>query len=132
MNYEKKLPIIFGKFKISEFLDLKKNLQKKNIDEKNISKYYFHKNKRWDLHYSNNIIIKLPRENLDSAFQILNEFKNNYKIKPNSIVDLRISNRIILQNNLLFARGSSSFTPPKGHGGIWGKGGVSRAQGYTG
>lgn len=98
LNYEKKLPIIFGKFKISEFLDLKKNLQKKNIDEKNISKYYFHKNKRWDLHYSNNIIIKLPRENLDSAFQILNEFKNNYKIKPNSIVDLRISNRIILQN----------------------------------
>ena len=32
-----------------------------------INKYYFHKNKRWDLYFENNILIQLPNKNISEA-----------------------------------------------------------------
>ena len=60
---KKKLPIIFGKFEILNYIFFKRTFKKKiNLNE--ITKYYFHKNKRWDLYFENNIIIKLPNKNI--------------------------------------------------------------------
>ena len=92
------LPIIFGNFEILDFLKLKKELKKNNLDIPIISKYYFHKNKRWDLYFENNIILKLPSKNISSALKIYNEFSNLNKIKSNTIIDLRVKNRIIVNN----------------------------------
>ena len=93
-----KLPIIFGKFKISEFFYIKKLLSKQKIDLKKIKKYYFHKNKRWDLYYDNNIIIKLPNQNISNAISLYKKLKSNTEIKSGAIIDLRIQNRLILKN----------------------------------
>ena len=95
-NYE--LPIIFGKFLISDFLKLRKLLSKNNIDQDKIIKYYFHKNKRWDLYFKNNIIIKLPNKSIIKAIKLYKNFIDNNEIKPNSIIDLRVNNRLILSN----------------------------------
>ena len=38
---------------------------------KKIIKYYFHKNKRWDLYFKNNILIKLPNKNIDEAIKFI-------------------------------------------------------------
>ena len=92
------LPIIFGNFEILDFLKLKKELKKNNLDIPIISKYYFHKNKRWDLYFENNIILKLPSKNISSALKIYNNFSNLNKIKSNTIIDLRVKNRIIVNN----------------------------------
>ena len=92
------LPIIFGNFEILDFLKLKKELKKNNLDIPIISKYYFHKNKRWDLYLENNIILKLPSKNISSALKIYNEFSNLNKIKSNTLIDLRVKNRIIVNN----------------------------------
>ena len=69
------------------------------IDYKSIIKYFYHKNKRWDLHYPNNIIIKLPNKDINYAVKVYKEYKNFNKIKPNTIIDLRVSNRLILNND---------------------------------
>ena len=92
----KKLPIIFGQFKIPDFISLQKNLKILNMDNNKITKYYFHKNKRWDLYFENNKIIMLPRQNTENAIKIYNQFISIHKIMPNSIIDLRIPNRIVI------------------------------------
>ena len=99
IDYEKNIPIIFGKFQISDFIKLRNQLQSEMIDYKSIIKYFYHKNKRWDLHYPNNIIIKLPNKDINYAVKVYKEFKNFNKIKPNTIIDLRVSNRLILNND---------------------------------
>ena len=93
-----KLPIIFGKFSVSDYLDLKKELNEQNIHSNIILKYYFHKNKRWDLYLKENIIIQLPNKNLKGAINIFKKFKKFNNIKPNTIIDLRIPNRLVLSN----------------------------------
>ena len=92
------LPSIFGKFNIKNYLNLKNELKKSGIDNNKIIKYFFHKSKRWDLIYENNIIIQLPNKNLVNALNLFNDFKTKNLIKPNSTIDLRINNRITLKN----------------------------------
>ena len=95
---KKELPIIFGKFDISNFLVLQSKLSNNNIDLKKIIKYYYHQNKRWDLHFSDNIVLMLPNNNLDEAIINYKNFKTNKTLKPNTTIDLRIKNRIIIKN----------------------------------
>ena len=92
------LPVIFGKFSIPEFLELKNKLKIEKINHSKIIKYYYHKNKRWDIYFDNNIILKLPNTKISNALKIYKNFKKNNKIYPNTVVDLRIVNRIILKN----------------------------------
>ncbi len=92
------LPSIFGKFNIKSYLNLRSELTKNGIDNNKIIKYFFHKSKRWDLIYENNIIIQLPNKNLVNALNLFNDFKTKNLIKPNSTIDLRINNRITLKN----------------------------------
>ena len=98
INISKNLPTIFGKFNISEFIDLQKELNNQNIDQSSILKYFFHKNKRWDLYYPNNKIIMLPNKNITKAITLYKKFETENKIGPDTIIDLRIENRLVLSN----------------------------------
>ncbi len=95
---EKKLPTIFGKFDPADFIFLKKEITKHDIDFKKINKYYFHKNKRWDLYFENKVVIQLPSKNISKALDLFKKFKSDNKIDPKTIIDLRIQNRLILRN----------------------------------
>lgn len=96
-NYSN-LPLIFGKFNINSYLNLRDELTKNGYHIDKIVKYFFHKNKRWDLIYKNNTIIKLPNKNLANALKLLNNFKKKNIIEPNSIIDLRIHRRLTIKN----------------------------------
>ena len=96
IKYTKKLPIIFGKFKASEFLLINTIIKNQGLDLKTINKYYYHKNKRWDLYINNNILVMLPNKDIIDALKLYKNFINKNPIKSNAIIDLRISNRIIL------------------------------------
>ncbi len=95
---DKHLPFIFGKPKIKEFLYLKKIIDQSRFRYDQIINFYFFPSSRWDLELKDNIVLKLPkeniRENLDHIFKLLNDpnFKN---IKT---VDARIKNQIILND----------------------------------
>jgi len=97
INYEKKLPLIFGQFRIENFLSLKKKLSDQGLEQNKIKKYYFHKNKRWDLYIEKNILLMLPNKNITEAIKLYKEFLIKNLIKSDTIVDLRINGRIILK-----------------------------------
>ena len=93
-----KLPFIFGEFNIQDFLNLKLKLSDSDIIFSNIKKYHHHKNRRWDLYLNDNVLIQLPNKNIKNALNLYKKLKTNNEIKPNMIIDLRIPNRIILNN----------------------------------
>ncbi len=95
---ENKLPTIFGKFNPDDYIFLQTELLNQKIDLDQIVRYYFHKNKRWDLYFVNNIVIQLPNKNISKAINLYKEFEINNQIAPNTIIDLRIRNRLILRN----------------------------------
>lgn len=98
LKIKKEIPVIFGRFSIYEFINLKRELNLQKINDNEIIKYYWHKNNRWDLYFKNNIIIKLPEKNYNEAIKIYKQFIINNQIKSNSVIDLRIANRLILKN----------------------------------
>ena len=89
------LPFIFGKFDIKNYLSLISILSHQNINFDKITKYYYHKNKRWDLYFDNNILVKLPSKETDDALKLYNNFIKEKKLKSKMIIDLRIPQRII-------------------------------------
>ena len=77
---------------------LQKKLIQFDINHNEIIKYFFHKSKRWDLHFENGVLIKLPNKNISEALKVYKEFKIKNEIRPSTIIDLRIKNRIIIKN----------------------------------
>ena len=98
ISNKKKLPTIFGKFEPDDYIFLQRELLSQKIDLNEITRYYFHKNKRWDLYFANNIIIQLPNKNISEAINLFKKFTLKNNINPNTIIDLRIKNRLILRN----------------------------------
>ena len=98
--FEKKVtPIVFGNFEINNFINLYENLNYHKINPSKIEKYYYFKNKRWDLFFSNGHTLMLPSKNIDESIQIYKKLLKNKKLINIKIVDLRVPNQIILTNS---------------------------------
>ncbi len=95
-NYDG-LPVVFGKFSADKFVSFKKTLNKSDYNYNNIKEILFYPSGRVDIKNKNNLIIKLPINNLDEALSIANKIINNNKFK-NNVIDLRIPNQLILSN----------------------------------
>ena len=95
-NY--KTPKVFGKFKIKEFLNLYNILNNQKLDMDNIEQYYFFKNKRWDLVFSNGLTLKLPSKNIVKSIKIFKKLLNNDNLTNTKIIDLRVIDQIIITN----------------------------------
>ena len=96
---ENNIALVFGNFNVEEFLNLHKILNNNELDVGEIKKYYFFKNKRWDLLFSNGQTLKLPSKNIEKSIKIFNEFFKEEDLTNSKIIDLRIANQIILTNN---------------------------------
>ena len=99
LSEENNLPSVYGEFQIDEYLSLIKKLKKYHIDIGNIKGYYYYKNKRWDLLFSNNTTLKLPSKKDEESIKIYKKLLNNNDLINVKIIDLRVSNQIILTNN---------------------------------
>ena len=95
-NYEK-LPIVFGKFTGEKFISFKKILNEADLNYNNLEEIFFYPSGRIDIKDKNNILIKLPIENLKQALSVASKIINN-KSFNNNIIDLRVSNQLILYN----------------------------------
>ena len=62
----------------------------------NFSKIYSYKSNRWDLLFKNDLLVKLPFDELDESIKILKEIINSNKIENVKIIDLRIKDKVIL------------------------------------
>ena len=90
---------VFGNFKIDEYLNLLKILKDHNLNINTIKKYYYYKNKRWDLIFSNGLTLMLPSKNIEKSINIFKKLLNNNNLISVKIVDLRVTNQIILTKN---------------------------------
>ncbi len=93
------LPLVFGDFKIQEFLNLQYILNLHQLENNNIEKYFYYKNNRWDLLFSNGVTLKLPSKNVEKKLKIYKRLLNNDKLINKKIIDLRMTNQIILTPN---------------------------------
>ena len=99
LSEQNNLPSVFGDFQIDEFINLIKKLKKHEIDIENIKRYYYYKNKRWDLLFFNNLTLRLPSKRVEESIKIYKKLLDNNDLMNIKIVDLRVSNQIILTNN---------------------------------
>jgi cell division protein FtsQ len=90
------LPYIFGNPEIKKVLELKKIIDQSNIDYSQIKSLYYFKSKRWDLKFTNSIVIKLPEKIEKETLDKISIFLKNIELENKEIVDARIKNQIII------------------------------------
>ena len=96
-KYDKKeIPIIYGNFKNSEFLELKKILDIFKFDFGNINNFFYFPSGRWDIEMKSGILIKLPRERLKESIELSLDILKSEKSDNLKILDLRQKNLIII------------------------------------
>ena len=93
---KKEIPIIYGNFKNSEFLDLKKILDIFKFDFENINNFFYFPSGRWDIEMKSGILIKLPRERLKESIELSLDILKSEKSDNLKILDLRQNNLIII------------------------------------
>ena len=97
--YEKyNTPTVFGEFQIKEFLNFYNILNNQQLQIDSIEQYYFFKNRRWDLVFSNGLILKLPSKNVINSIKIFKKLSDNDNLTKTKIIDLRIIDQIIMTN----------------------------------
>ncbi len=91
------LPYMFGQFNSENFLKFQKNIIQSKFTLTKFKTLYFFPSNRWDILTHDNILIKLPTNNisesLDLAYKVLssNDFKNK------KFIDLRLNNYLIIK-----------------------------------
>ena len=98
LNETNYIPLVFGEFKIDEYLELQNILNDNQVDVKKIKKYFYYKSKRWDLLFTNKLTLKLPAKNIDKSIKIYKKLLDSDNLINKKTIDLRITNQIILTN----------------------------------
>ena len=94
---EKKLPYIFGKYNSQEFLNFKNDIEKSKFTFSKFKTLFFFPSNRWDILTNNNILIKLPRDNLLESINLAYKIINNTDFKNKNLIDLRMDNHLIIK-----------------------------------
>ncbi len=93
-----KLPYLFGKPNIKEFINFLSIFEEVNFKLNDITEIYYFQSKRWDIKTKNNILIKLPDTNIKNALQLSYDIIKDNNFKNVNKIDLRINNQIILND----------------------------------
>ena len=89
------LPYIFGEFNSKEFLNLKKNISQSKFTFTKFKMLYFFPSNRWDILTYDDILIKLPQDNISKSLNLAYKIIANNDFKNKNLIDLRINNHLI-------------------------------------
>ena len=89
------LPYIFGEFNSHDFLSFKQNIEKSIFSFSNLKELSFFPSGRWDILTDNDILIKLPQENIVASLNLSKKLINNDNFKNYKFIDLRIKNHLV-------------------------------------
>jgi cell division protein FtsQ len=89
------LPYIFGEFNSKEFLNLKKNISQSKFIFTKFKMLYFFPSSRWDILTYDDILIKLPQNNISKSLNLAYKVITNKDFKNQNLIDLRINNHLI-------------------------------------
>ena len=92
------LPYIFGEFNSQDFLNFKKNIVQSKFTFTEFKTLYFFPSNRWDILTNDDILIKLPQDNLSESLKLAYKIMNSYDFKNKNLIDLRMDNHLIVNN----------------------------------
>ena len=92
-----KLPYIFGEFNSEEFLILKNKIEQSNFTFSQFKMLYFFPSNRWDILTYDNILIKLPRNDVIKSLDLTHKIIISNDLKNKNFIDLRMNNNLILK-----------------------------------
>jgi|TARA_B110000238_G_scaffold13677_1_gene13404 cell division protein FtsQ len=92
-----KLPYIFGEFKSKEFLEFKKNIDQSKFNFSEFKTVYLFPSNRWDISTNDDILIKLPLNNMSESLNTAYRILDSTQFKDKNIIDLRIKNHLIVK-----------------------------------
>jgi cell division protein FtsQ len=91
------LPYIFGQFNSKDFLKFKKNIAQSEFTFTKLKILYFFPSNRWDILTYDDILIKLPQDNISKSLDIAYKVINSHDFKNKNLIDLRINNHLIIK-----------------------------------
>tara|TARA_B110000027_G_scaffold125845_1_gene143610 strand:+ start:538 stop:1215 length:678 start_codon:yes stop_codon:yes gene_type:complete len=91
------LPYIFGEFSSDDFLLLQTNIKQSQFSFSDFKTLYFFPSKRWDVLTNDNILIKLPQNNLLKSINLAYNIINNSEFRYKEYIDLRVNNHLIIK-----------------------------------
>jgi cell division protein FtsQ len=91
------LPYIFGEFDSLNFLKFKKNITQSKFTFAKFKTLYFFPSNRWDILTYDNILIKLPQDNISKSLNLAYKIINNNDFKNKNLIDLRVNNHLIIK-----------------------------------
>ena len=91
------LPYIFGEFNSQEFLNFKKNIALSNFTFTKFKTLYFFPSNRWDILTNDDILIKLPQDNISASLKLAYKIITSNDFKNKNLIDLRMNNILIIK-----------------------------------
>ena len=91
------LPNLYGVFNSKEFLEFKIKIEKSKFNFTEFKTIYFFSSSRLDILTIDDILIKLPQNNVSEALDIAYKIKTSTEFKNKNIMDLRIKNQLIVK-----------------------------------
>ena len=91
------LPYIFGEFKSKDFLKFKKNITKSRFIFNKFKMLYFFPSNRWDILTYDDILIKLPQDNISKSLNLAYKVMSSNDFQNKNLIDLRINNHLIIK-----------------------------------
>jgi len=91
------LPYIFGEFNSRDFLFFKKNIDKSKFNFDELKTLYFFPLNRWDILTNDDILIKLPQNNLLKSLNLAHKIIGSDLFKDKMLIDLRVNKHLVVK-----------------------------------
>jgi cell division protein FtsQ len=93
----KLLPLFVGKLNSEKFLEFKQFIETSSFKVTDFKSIVYHPSDRWDVLTIKNVLIKLPKKNLNIALETAYNIHKDIRFKDNTVIDLRIAKHIIIE-----------------------------------
>jgi len=91
------LPYLYGNPKIDQFIKFKKIIDLSRFQYNEISDIYFYPSNRWDIKIKNEILIKLPQNNINDILDLSFDVMKSKEFSNIEIIDARIKDQLIIK-----------------------------------
>jgi cell division protein FtsQ len=91
------LPYIFGEFNSQNFLKFKKDIEQSKFTFNKFKTLYFFPSNRWDVLTHDDVLIKLPQNNIFKSLNLAYIIIDGNDFKKKKLIDLRVNNHLIIK-----------------------------------
>ena len=91
------LPYIFGEFNSKKFLEFTKNIKLSKFNFTEFKVLYFFPSNRWDILTIDDVLIKLPENNVSISLNKAYKIISSTNFKDKNIIDLRVKDHLIIK-----------------------------------